>query len=78
MIKAIASALGASEEPLGKDSHLAASLAQGAMSGVSLRLLESANPEKHYQPLKRELALMVVAYPRNLRQERTLTVPNEF
>ena len=60
--KVIASALAASHEPLGKDAHLVASLIQGAMSGVSHRLLESANPEKHYQPLKQELALMVAAY----------------
>lgn len=60
--KAIVSMLAAAREPLRKDPQLVASLIQGAMSGVSRRLLESASPEKHYLPLRNELILMMRAY----------------
>jgi AcrR family transcriptional regulator len=54
---AILSVLATAREPLRKDPQLVASLIQGAMAGVSRRLLESASPEKQYQPLRDELAL---------------------
>lgn len=60
--KAIASVLATACEPLQNDPQLVASIIQGAMAGVSRQLLESASPEKQYQPLKRELALMMRAY----------------
>jgi AcrR family transcriptional regulator len=60
--RAIASALSTAREPVGKDPQLVASLIQGAMSGVSHRILDSASPEKHYPLLKKELALMMRAY----------------
>jgi AcrR family transcriptional regulator len=60
--RAIASALSAARDPVGKDPQLVASLIQGAMSGVSHRILDSASPEKHYPLLKKELALMMRAY----------------
>jgi AcrR family transcriptional regulator len=62
LIKTMAAALANAREPLGKDPQLVASLIQGAMSGVSHKLLESASPEKQYPLLKRELILMVTAY----------------
>jgi AcrR family transcriptional regulator len=60
--RAIASALSTASDPVGKDPQLVASLIQGAMSGVSHRILDSASPEKHYPLLKKELALMMRAY----------------
>ena len=60
--RSIASALATARDPLGTDPQLVASLVQGAMSGVSHRILESASPEKHYPLLKKELALMMRAY----------------
>ena len=59
---AILSVLATAREPLRKDPQLVASLIQGAMAGVSRRLLESASPEKQYRPLKQELGLMMRAY----------------
>jgi hypothetical protein len=35
---------------------------QGAMAGVSRRLLESAAPEKQIETVRRELILLVSAY----------------
>jgi AcrR family transcriptional regulator len=60
--KAIVSALIAARQPLEKDPQLVASLIQGAMAGVSHRLLESASPERMYEPLRQELAFMMRAY----------------
>jgi hypothetical protein len=60
--RAIASALSTARDPVGKDPQLVASLVQGAMSGVSHRILDSASPEKHYPLLKKELTLMMRAY----------------
>jgi AcrR family transcriptional regulator len=60
--KAIVSMLNTAREPLQKDAQLLASMIQGAMTGVSRRLLESDSPHKHYEPVKRELALMLQAY----------------
>lgn len=60
--KTIASALASAREPLRKDPQLIATLIQGAMAGVSRRLLESLSPEKHYLPLKEELGFMIRAY----------------
>jgi AcrR family transcriptional regulator len=62
MKKAVAAALANACEPLGRDPELVASLLQGAMSGISHILLESANPEKQYPALKRELVLMMRTY----------------
>ena len=60
--KAILSMLATAPQPLGKDPQLVASMIQGAMGGVSRRLLESPSPEKQYQPLNEELVLMIRAY----------------
>jgi len=60
--KAILSMLATAPQPLGKDPQLVASMIQGAMGGVSRRLLESPSPEKQYQPFSEELVLMIRAY----------------
>ena len=71
--KAIASALANAREPLRNDPQLVASLIQGAMAGVGHRLLESVSPEKQYQPLKHELAVMMRAYVNACSVARTIS-----
>jgi AcrR family transcriptional regulator len=60
--KAIVGMFKTAKEPLTVDPQIVASVVQGAMAGVSRRLLESAAPEKQFEPLRRELILMVCAY----------------
>jgi AcrR family transcriptional regulator len=60
--KAIAGMLASSCDPLTADPQLAASMLQGAMVGVSRRLLESPSPEKQFEPLLKELIFLVCAY----------------
>ena len=73
---AIVSVLATAREPLRKDPQLVASLIQGAMAGVSRRLLESACPEKQYQPLRqRTCAHDSGLHSRVFCQERKLMVP---
>jgi AcrR family transcriptional regulator len=60
--KAIVAMLKTSSEQLTTDPQLVASMLQGAMAGVSRRLLESGAPEKHFDTLREELILMACAY----------------
>jgi AcrR family transcriptional regulator len=60
--KAIVAMLAASCEPLTKDPALVASMLQGAMGGVSRRLLESGAPEKEFDILRQELIFFASAY----------------
>jgi AcrR family transcriptional regulator len=60
--KAIVRMLATSSEPLTTDPQLVASMLQGAMAGVSRRILESSAPEKQFDTLQRELIVMVSAY----------------
>jgi AcrR family transcriptional regulator len=60
--KAIVAMLGSAGEPLTKDLQLIAWMLQGAMNGISRRLLESEAPEKHVEPLRQELIFLVSAY----------------
>jgi AcrR family transcriptional regulator len=60
--KAIVGLLKTSCEQLTTDPQLVAFVIQGAMAGVSRRLLESAAPEKQFELLHRELILMACAY----------------
>jgi AcrR family transcriptional regulator len=60
--KAIVAMLKTASEQLRTDPQLVASMLQGAMAGVSRRLLESAAPEKQFAHLHRELILMACAY----------------
>jgi AcrR family transcriptional regulator len=60
--KAIVEMLASSREPLTKDPQLVASILQGAMAGVSRRLLESVAPERQFEALRQELILFACAY----------------
>ncbi len=59
---AIVGMLATARDPLAKDPQLAAVMLQGAMAGVSRRLLESGAPEKQFEALRQELICMVSAY----------------
>jgi AcrR family transcriptional regulator len=58
----IAAMLASSCEPMTKDPQIVASMLQGAMAGVSRRLLESDAPEKQLTALREELVLLACAY----------------
>ena len=60
--KAIVEMLATACEPLTTDPQLVASMLQGAMIGVSRRLLESAAPEKQLETLRQELIFLACAY----------------
>jgi hypothetical protein len=60
--QAIAAMLATSCEPLATDPQLVASMLQGAMTGVSRRLLESSAPEKQLETLCQELIFLACAY----------------
>lgn len=60
--KAIVGMLATACEPLTRDPQLVASMLQGAMSGVSRRLLESGVPEKQFDTFQGELVFFVCAY----------------
>lgn len=60
--KAIVEMLQSANPPLSKDPELVASMIQGAMAGVSRRLLESNAPEKEFGALLDELIFLVTGY----------------
>jgi len=60
--KAIVGMLATASEPLTKDPHLIASMLQGAMAGVTRRLLESRDPEKEFAIFRQEIIFFAVAY----------------
>jgi AcrR family transcriptional regulator len=60
--KAIVEMLATARETLTRDPQLVASILQGAMAGVSRRLLESDAPEKQFDALRQELILFACAY----------------
>jgi AcrR family transcriptional regulator len=60
--KSIVQLLATAREPLTTDPQLVASVLQGAMAGISRRMLESAAPEKQFEPLRRELIILACAY----------------
>ena len=62
--KAIVAMLATAREPLNKEPQLVASILQGAMSGVSRRLLESGAREKDFRELREELVLFACSYLR--------------
>jgi AcrR family transcriptional regulator len=62
MHRALVAMLGTSREPLRTDPRVASFMLQGAMAGVSRRLLESDAPENHLDSLRRELIFLVCAY----------------
>ncbi len=60
--KAIVEMLESACDPLGTDPRLVASMLQGAMVGVSRRMLESGAAEEQFEMLRRELIFMACAY----------------
>ena len=60
--KAIVGMLATASEPLTKDPQLVTSMLQGAMAGVSRRLLESGAPEKEFESFRGELIFLACAY----------------
>lgn len=60
--KAIVGMLATTCEPLATDPQLVASMLQGAMVGVSRRLLESSAPEKQLESMRQELVFLACAY----------------
>lgn len=60
--KAIVEMLSTAREPITKDPQLVVSMLQGAMVGVSRRLLESGSPGKQLNALRQELIFFVCAY----------------
>jgi AcrR family transcriptional regulator len=60
--KAIVRMLATTPEPLSTDPQLVASMLEGAMVGVSRRMLESGAPEKQVDALRRELIFVACAY----------------
>jgi AcrR family transcriptional regulator len=62
--KAIVAMLASAREPLATDPELVASMLQGAMSGVSRRLLESGDPKKYFASMRDELIVFATAYLR--------------
>jgi AcrR family transcriptional regulator len=60
--KAIVRMLATAREPLTTDSQVVASMLEGAMVGVSRRMLESGAPEKQFDVLRRELIFVACAY----------------
>jgi hypothetical protein len=60
--KAVVAMLSTASDPLTKDVQLVASMLQGAMAGISRRLLESDAPEKEFDSLLRELIFFVSGY----------------
>ena len=60
--KAIVQMLASAPEPLAKDPQLLAEMLQGAMGGVSRRVLESDAPEKQFNALRDELIFVVKSY----------------
>jgi AcrR family transcriptional regulator len=60
--KAIVAMLSTAHPPLTKDPQLVATMLQGAMAGVSRRLLESPKPEKHFDAHLEELTFFACSY----------------
>ena len=60
--KAMVELLKSAREPLAGDPRVVASVLQGAMVGVSRRMLESGAAEKQFEGLRRELIAMACAY----------------
>jgi AcrR family transcriptional regulator len=60
--KAIVRMLATASEPLSTDLQLVSFMLQGAMVGVSRRLLESSAPEEQFETLRRELIFLACAY----------------
>lgn len=60
--KAIVRMLASASDPLTVDPQPVASMLQGAMVGVSRRLLELSAPQEHFDAMRRELIFLACAY----------------
>lgn len=60
--QAITEMLATACEPLRRDPQLVAAMLQGAMTGISRKLLESDAPEKHLAAFQQELVFFACAY----------------
>jgi AcrR family transcriptional regulator len=60
--RAIIAMLATARESLTKDPQLVASMLQGAMAGISRRLLESDAPEELWESFRQELILLACSY----------------
>ena len=60
--KAIARMLATAAEPLTTDPQIVTEMLQGALAGVSRRILESSAPEKQLATMRQELIVVVCAY----------------
>lgn len=60
--KAIVLMLASAREPLMTDPQVVASVLQGAMAGVSRKMLEASAPEQQFDTLRRELIVLACAY----------------
>jgi AcrR family transcriptional regulator len=60
--RAIVAMLATARKPLTKDPQLVATMLQGAMAGISRRLLESDSPENEFHALRDELIFFARAY----------------
>ena len=60
--KAIVRMLESTSDPLTTEPELVAAMLQGAMVGVSRRMLESSAAEKQFETLRRELIFVACAY----------------
>ena len=69
--KAIVEMLKTSREALTKDPQAVAAVLQGAMGGVSRRLLESVTPEREFELLREELIAMACAYLESCTQRQS-------
>jgi AcrR family transcriptional regulator len=62
--RAIRAMLASARDELKRDPEVVSSMLQGAMNGVSRRLLESVSPEVDYERLRDELVFLVCGYLR--------------
>jgi AcrR family transcriptional regulator len=60
--EAIIGMVASAREPLTKDPQLVASMLQGAMGGISRRLLESDSSEEDFETFRQELTLLACSY----------------
>jgi AcrR family transcriptional regulator len=78
--KAMVELLKSAREPLAVDPRVVASVLQGAMVGVSRRMLESGSAEKQFDAVRQELVVLACAYleARSLRPPLRSTLHATF
>ncbi len=66
----LAGLFASAREGLCKDPEIVASMVIAALNGTSRRLLESSSPERHLEPLRAELGVLIHAYLRTCAASR--------